>query len=80
MKSRVEVKRLFMIDIVERGKKEIELILHFINKEYSPWKSPQIKKYIMPVDENTQEFLVMLEQEVMKSAEYYLANKPVEDY
>ena len=52
-----------MIDIVERGKNEIELIMHFINKNYSPLQSPEIKRYRMNVDEHTQEFLVLLEQE-----------------
>ena len=78
MKSKIELKRLFMIDIVEKGKKEIELYLHFINKEYSPFQSPEIKRYIMNLDESTQEFLILLEHEVMRISTYYLPNGVME--
>ena len=47
-----------MIDIVEKSKNEIELVLHFVNKDYSPLKSPEIKRFVMNLDYNTQEFLV----------------------
>ena len=32
VKSLTNLERLYMIDIVEKGKKEIELVLHFVNK------------------------------------------------
>ncbi len=32
VKSLTDLERLYMIDIVEKGKKEIELVLHFVNK------------------------------------------------
>lgn len=60
-----------MIDIIERGKKEIEVILHFVNKSYSPTQSPVIKRYRMTLDETTQEFLVTLEKEVSISSSFY---------
>ena len=42
-----------MIDIVERSKKEIEVIMHFVNKDLNPLLSPEIKRYRMNLDENT---------------------------
>ena len=75
MKSKTELKRLFMIDIIEKGKTELELILHFINKDYSPLQSPIIKRFIMSVDAQTQEFLILLEQEVAKNSQYYLSSR-----
>jgi hypothetical protein len=53
-----------MIDILERGKKEIEVIMHFVNKQYNPIMSPEIKRYRMNLDEQTQEFLINLEKEI----------------
>ena len=63
-----------MIDIVERGKNELELIMHFINKNYSPLQSPEIKRFRMNVDEHTQEFLMRLEEETQKNSKFYLPN------
>jgi hypothetical protein len=60
VKSVTKLERLFMIDILERGKKEIEVILHFVNKSYSPTMSPVIKRFRMTLDEATQDFLVDL--------------------
>ena len=57
MKSKTELERLYMIDILERGKKEIEIILHFVNKNLNPMEMPVIKRYRMNVDETTFEFL-----------------------
>ncbi len=53
-----------MIDIVERSKKEIEVIMHFVNKDCNPLLSPEIKRYRMNLDELTQEFLIIFESEV----------------
>jgi hypothetical protein len=39
-----------MIDIVERSKKEIELVMHFVNKFYNPTMSPVIKRFRMTLD------------------------------
>lgn len=53
LKGKMSLERLFMIDIVEKGKKEIELIMHFVNKHYNPLESPVIKRYRMSLDRNT---------------------------
>jgi len=56
-----------MIDIVERGKKEIELVMHFVNKQYNPTMSPVIKRYRMTLDQLTQDFLIALQREIATS-------------
>jgi hypothetical protein len=53
-----------MIDIVEKGKKEIELVMHFVNKQLNPTMSPVIKRYRMTLDYSTQLFLVNLQKEI----------------
>jgi hypothetical protein len=53
VKSKTKLERLYMIDIVERGKKEIEVVMHFVNKQYNPTMSPTIKRFRMVLDENT---------------------------
>ena len=53
VKNETSLERLFMIDILERGKREIELVLHFVNKQFNPMLSPQIKRYRMQLDETT---------------------------
>ncbi len=60
-----------MIDILERGKKEIEVIMHFVNKQYNPIMSPEIKRYRMNLDEQTQEFLINLEKEIQINSQFY---------
>jgi hypothetical protein len=57
-----------MIDIVEKGKKEIELVMHFVNKHFNPTMSPVIKRYRMTLDYSTQLFLVNLQKEIQKSS------------
>jgi hypothetical protein len=42
-----------MIDIFEISKTEIELIMHFVNKELNPLQNPEIKRYRMHIDEHT---------------------------
>jgi len=53
VKSKTSLERLYMIDIVERGKKEIDLVMHFVNKLYNPTMSPVIKRYRMTLDQTT---------------------------
>lgn len=53
VKGETAMERLFMIDVVERGKKEIEIIMHFVNKQYNPMIKPDIKRYRMNLDEDT---------------------------
>lgn len=60
-----------MIDIVERGKKEIEIIMHFVNKQYNPMMSPEIKRFRMNLDEISQEFLIRFEKEVEERSKFY---------
>jgi hypothetical protein len=60
-----------MIDIVERGKKEIEVIMHFVNKQYNPMMSPVIKRYMMNIDTETQDFLMNLEREIQINSQFY---------
>ena len=60
-----------MIDILERGKREIELVLHFVNKQFNPMLSPQIKRYRMQLDEATQQFLIQFEKEVTNKSKFY---------
>lgn len=54
VKSLTNLERLYMIDIVEKGKKEIELVMHFVNKQFNPTMSPVIKRYRMHLDHQTQ--------------------------
>jgi len=42
-----------MIDVVERGKREVELVMHFVNKYYNPTMSPVIKRYRMNLDQSS---------------------------
>ena len=71
VKSKTELARLYMIDVVEKGKKEIEVIMHFVNKEFNPMMSPEIKRYRMNLDEQTQEFLVNLEKDIEVCSRFY---------
>ena len=71
VKNETKIERLYMIDIVERSKKEIEVIMHFVNKRYDPMLSPEIKRYRMNLDEHTQEFLLLFESEVELKSQFY---------
>ena len=64
VKSCNELERLFKIDVVGKGAggtislgQDIELILHFVNKERDPKKLPDVKRYILKSDNNTKSFL-----------------------
>ena len=70
VKSKTNLERLYMIDIVEKGKKEIEIIMHFVNKHYNPLLSPDIKRYRMNIDGDSQEFLVQLEREIQANSQF----------
>ena len=73
VKSKTNLERLYMIDIVERGKKEIEVVMHFVNKQYNPTMSPTIKRFRMVLDQNTQDFLINLQREISSCS--HLVNK-----
>lgn len=45
--------------------------MHFVNKDFNPMMSPQIKRYRMNIDTETQEFLVKFQKEVEKNSKYY---------
>ena len=68
MKSKTDLQRLYLIDIVERGKRDIELVLHFVNKHFNPTMSPVIKRFRMTLDQETQKFLLELQQEIATSS------------
>jgi hypothetical protein len=53
LKSKTKLSRMYMIDIFEHGKKEIEVLMHFVNKNYNPMEAPKIKRYRMSIDSNT---------------------------
>ena len=57
IKGKNEISRLFKIDVVGKGKSfmsgmqtELELILHFVNKEMDPRGAPDVKRYILKSD------------------------------
>ena len=60
-----------MIDVIEKGKKEIEIVMHFVNKNRNPMESPEIKRYWMNLDGETQVFLVTLEEQIRRESSYY---------
>lgn len=64
VKSVTKLERLYMIDIVEHGKKEIELVMHFVNKHYNPTMSPVIKRFRMTLDLHTRFFLSELQRQI----------------
>ena len=58
------MERLYKIDVVANGgigqfglANEIELILHFVNKERDPKKLPDVKRYLLKTDSHTKSFL-----------------------
>ena len=67
-----------MIDIIEKGKREIEVIMHFVNKQYNPTMSPTIKRYRMTLDLKTQAFLLDLQREI--SVTSHLVSKVANAY
>lgn len=71
VKSKTELERLFKLDIVEKGKREMEVIFHFVNKEKNPLEPAEIKRYLMLVDTKSSMFLQILEVEVACNSTYY---------
>mmetsp|Transcript_7041 Transcript_7041/g.11849 ORF Transcript_7041/g.11849 Transcript_7041/m.11849 type:complete len:90 (-) Transcript_7041:82-351(-) len=51
VKSVIELERIFMIDVVQRGlfKVSLELILHFVNESRHPGTPPKIKRFTLDV-------------------------------
>jgi hypothetical protein len=50
---------------------EIELHLHFVNKERDPTKLPVLKRYSMKADEAGKKFLSQFEFVAKKASSYY---------
>ena len=77
MKSRTEISRLFKIDIKGKsfsrisGVAELELILHFVNKEMDPAAKPILKSYLIRNDEETKAFLAKLQTEAKQISTFY---------
>ncbi len=71
MKSITSLERVFHVDIVERTKKDFELILHFVNEKYDKMGMPVIKRYLMNIDEKSEKFLHRLEFAMTRVSKFY---------
>lgn len=64
IKGKNEIARLFKIDVVGKGRNimsgmqsELELILHFVNKEMDPTGKAEMRRYLMKQEQSTTTFL-----------------------
>ena len=77
IKSRNEISRLFKIDIKGHsfsrisGVAELELILHFVNKEMDPSGKPILKTFLIRSDDETKTFLAKLQAEAKERSTFY---------
>ena len=77
VKSRTDISRLFKIDIKGRsfsrisGVAELELHLHFVNKEMDPSAKPILKSYLIRNDQETKSFLAKLQTEAKQRSSFY---------
>ncbi len=76
VKSVIELERIFMVDVSQKGvfRVQLELILHFVNESRNPGTLPKIKKFFFNVGEETKrqkEFLSDLEKAAMVCSPYY---------
>lgn len=75
VKSITELQRLFKIDVLaaESGARanEIELVLHFVNRERDPKLPSVIKQFYLVNDAATKEFLRSFEYFVTISSPFY---------
>ena len=77
IKSRSEITRLFKIDVKGHrfsrisGTAELELILHFVNKQMDPSGKPILKTYLLKSDEQTKSFLATLQAEAKERSTFY---------
>ena len=67
IKGRSELSRLYKIDVVSKGRNimsgsssDLDLILHFVNKNLDPTGVPDVKKYTMKADAISKAFLAKL--------------------
>lgn len=50
---------------------ELELILHFVNKEMNPTGRPDLKKYVLKADEEGKRFLAQLQIAAKEKSKFY---------
>jgi len=61
-----------MIDIrVSQKPEDIDLVLHFVNKDMDPAKMPDIKKFTLLNDLSTKEFLKRFESVAQAASRFY---------
>jgi len=60
-----------MIDVMEKNKSELQIVMHFVNKNRNPLEAPVIKKYWMSLDNETKVFLNTLQAQLLEESEYY---------
>ena len=85
MKSIIQLERIFMVDVSQKGifKVSMELVLHFVNESRNPGTLPKIKKYYMGVSTDSKNttlqktFLRDLERASMLCSPYYRRMKRV---
>ena len=56
---------------MEKGKKDIDVIMHFVNESYNPLLPPVIKRYRFQIDENTKLFMTKMEKELVHTSKFY---------
>ena len=74
-----ELSRLFKVDVVGKGHgilgsgppTELELILHFVNKELNPLGKPEVKKYMLRADDDSKKFLAQLQSLAKQKSKFY---------
>lgn len=61
-----------MIDVLASQKaNEIDLVLHFVNKDMDPSKAPQIKRFTLVNDAQTKDFLRKFEDFARIASPFY---------
>lgn len=61
-----------MIDVLASSKpEEIDLVLHFVNKDLDPKQLPTIKKFTLTNDVSTKEFLRKFENLASVASHFY---------
>lgn len=87
VKSCTELERLFKVDIAQvssslsaltsklstkaAAEPDIEVQLHFVNKERNPFVLPVLKRYTMKADEAGKKFLSQFELVAKQASAYY---------
>ena len=71
VKSVTELSRLFKIDLAAYNTTDLEIVLHFVNKERDPCKFPTIKRFVVVNDTATKDFLRKFEHLVSISSSFY---------